>query len=143
MSWTLTCGVKHLVALIQHENSNAVETQIFVANQGVETAGSTDNDVRMGVLVLQELGILLDGSATVEDAGLDVGHVLAEAIVLVANLESQLTGMAHDQDGTLAGDGLDLLKRGQDEDGSFTKTRLGLADYVTSQKSLRNTVLLD
>ena len=138
-----TCGVKHLVTLIQHENPDAVETQIFVANQSVKTAGSADNDVRMGILVLQDLGILLDGSATVEYTSLDVGHVLAEAIILVANLESKFTCMAHNQNRALAGNGLDLLERSQDEDSSLSKTRLGLADNITTQKSLRNAVLLD
>lgn len=139
----LTCSIEHLVTFIEHEDPDAVETQILVANQGVETTGSTDDDMRMGILVLKDLGIFLNGSATVEDAGLNVGHVLAEAVVLVADLESQLASVAHDQNGALASNRLDLLKRGQDEDSSLTETRLGLADDVTSQKSLRNTILLD
>lgn len=97
----------------------------------------------MGVLVLQDLSILLDGSTTVEDAGLDVGHVLGESVVLVANLEGQLTGVAHNQNRALAGDGLDLLESGEDKDSSLSQTRLGLADNITTEKSLGNACLLD
>lgn len=99
--------------------------------------------MRVGVLVLENLGVLLDGSATVEDASLDVGHVLGETVVLVADLESQLTSVAHDQDRAFAGDGLDLLKGCEDEDRSLTETRLGLADDITSEKRLRDTCLLN
>lgn len=99
--------------------------------------------MRMGLLVLEDFGILLDRSTTVEDTSLDVGHVLAEAVVLVANLEGQLAGMAHDQDGTLASNRLDLLKGGKDEDSRLTKTGLGLTDDVASKESLWDTGLLD
>ena len=116
---------------------------MLVAHQGVETTGSTDDDVGVSLLVLEDLGILLDGSTTVEDAGLDVGHVLAEAVVLVANLEGELTSVAHDEDGTLAGDGLDLLKSGKDEDSRLTETGLGLADDITTKHGLGDTCLLN
>lgn len=135
--------VEHLVALIKDKDTNTAQSQELVADQSVKPARCTDNDVRVGVLVLQNLGVLLDGSTTVEDARLDVGHVLGESVVLVANLECQLTGVAHDQDRALAGDGLNLLQSGEDEDSSLSETRLGLADDVTTKKSLRNTCLLD
>lgn len=51
--------------------------------------------------------------------------------------------MAHDQHRALAGDGLDLLESGQDEDSGLSETRLGLADDVTSEKGLRNAILLN
>lgn len=97
----------------------------------------------VGVLVLQDLGILLDGRTTVENTRLDVGHVLGESVVLIANLEGQLTGVAHDQNRALAGDRLHLLKSGEHENSSLSETRLGLTDDVTTKKSLRNTCLLD
>lgn len=116
---------------------------MLVPDEGLQTTGSTDNNMRVSLLVLQDLGILDDGGTTVEDTGLDVGHVLAETVVLVANLESQFTSVAHDQDGALASDRLDLLERGQDEDRRLSKTRLGLTDDVTTKQSLRNTCLLN
>lgn len=97
----------------------------------------------VGVLALQDLGVLLDRSTSVEHAGLDVGHVLGESIVLVANLECQLTSVAHDQNGALAGDRLHLLQRGEHENSSLSKTRLRLTDDITTKESLRNTCLLD
>lgn len=97
----------------------------------------------MSLLVLQDLGILLNGSATIEYAGLDVGHVFGESVVFVANLEGQLTGVAHDQNRTLAGDRLDLLEGGEDEDSRLSEARLGLANDVTAEKGLWNTCLLN
>lgn len=135
--------IEHLVALIKHEDANATQSQELVADQSVKPARRADYDVGVGVLVLEDLGILLDRSTAVEHAGLDVGHVLGESVVLVANLECQLTSVAHDQDGALAGHRLHLLQSGEHENSSLSKTRLRLADDITTQESLRNTCLLD
>ena len=99
--------------------------------------------MRASVLVLQGLHISLDRSTAVEDTRLDVRHVLAEAVVLVANLVSQLTSVAHDNDGDLAVDGLNLLKRGENEDGGLSETRLGLANDITTKQGLGNASLLN
>lgn len=135
--------VKHLIALVQHENADAAEAQDLIAHKGVQAARGAHDDVGARVLVLDRLNVLLDGGAAVEDARLDVGHVLAEAVVLVADLERQLAGVAHDQDGHLAVDGLDLLERRQGEDSRLSETRLGLADDVASEESLGDTGLLN
>lgn len=68
--------VEHLVTLIEHENANAAQAEVLVAHEGVQAARGSDDDVRVSVLVLEELGVLLNGSAAVENAGLDVGQVL-------------------------------------------------------------------
>jgi hypothetical protein len=135
--------VEHLVTLIEHKALDVAQAEVLVAHKGVQTTGSGDNDVRVGLLVLENVDVVLNGSATVEDRGLDVGQVLAETGVLILDLESQLAGVAHDQHRALAVDRLDLLKSGQDENGSFTKTRLGLTKDVGSENCLRNAVLLD
>ena len=97
----------------------------------------------MSILVLEDLGVLLDRGTTIEDSSLDVGHVLGETVVLIADLESQLTSVAHDQDRALASDGLDLLKGRENEHSSLTETRLRLTDDVTTEKGLRDTGLLN
>jgi hypothetical protein len=139
----LTNLVKHLIALVQDEHADVSKTQVLVADKGVETARGADNDVGVSLLVLEDLGILLDGSAAVEDASLDVGHVLAESVVLVADLESQLTSMAHNQDRALSGDRLDLLEGGENKDSRLAETRLGLADDVAAEHGLGNACLLN
>lgn len=116
---------------------------MLVADQCVETTGSGDDDVRVGFLVLENVDVVLDGSTTVEDRGLDVRKVLAESGVLVLDLEGQLTSVAHDEDGALAVHRLDLLEGGQNENGSFTETRFGLTKNVGSKDGLRDAVLLD
>lgn len=135
--------VKHLVALIEHKALDVAQAKVLVANEGVKTTWGGDDDVRVGLLVLEDVDVVLNGSTAVEHSGLDVRQVLAETCILVLDLESQLACVAHNQDGALAVNRLNLLEGGQDEDGSFTKTRLGLAENVGSEDGLRDAVLLD
>jgi hypothetical protein len=88
--------IEHLVALVKHKDANASETESLVADKSLKTTGSADNDVRASVLALESLDVVLDGSAAVEDTGLDVRHVLAESVVLISDLVGQLTSVAHD-----------------------------------------------
>jgi hypothetical protein len=135
--------VKHLVALIENEDLAAVETKVLVSHESVQSAGCGDNDVRVGVLVLQNLGVLLDRGSSVENSGLHIGHVLAETCVFVFDLVSKLTSVAHNQDRGLASDWLDLLEGGENEDSGLTKTRFGLAKDVGTKDGLRDAYLLD
>ena len=68
--------------------------------------------------------------------------VLGEPLVLFTDLEGQLPGVAHDQDGDLAVGGLDLLESGQDEDGRLSHAGLGLAQDVHAQHGLRDALVL-
>ena len=74
---------------------------------------------------------------------LDTGEVLGEPLVLFADLEGQLAGVAHDDDRHLAVDRLQLLQRGQHEDGSLAHSRLCLAQDVHAEDSLRDALVLD
>lgn len=139
----LTGLVKHLVTLIEDEDANAAETQSLVADESFETTRSTHNDVRASLLVLESLNIVLNGGTTVEDSSLDVGHVLAEAVVLITDLVGQLTSVAHDNNGYLSVHRFDLLKSGKNEDSSLSQTGLGLADNVSTEECLGDTGLLD
>ena len=135
--------VKHLVAFIKDEDLAAVETEVLVSNKSIQSTRCGDDDMRMGLLILQNLGIFCDGSSAIENCCLHVRHILAETCVLILDLVSKLTSVAHDQDRSLASDGLDLLESGEDEDGGLTKTRFGLAENVGTQDGLRNANLLD
>lgn len=139
----LTDLVKHLVAFVKNEHTHAAEAQVLVAHKSIKPAWGTDNNVWVRLLVFEDLGILLDRSTAVENTRLDVRHVLAEAVILVPNLESELTSVAHHQHGAFASDRLNLLECRQNEDGSFAETGLGLADDITTKHSLGNTCLLN
>lgn len=128
--------VKHLVTLVKHELLDGAQAKGLLAHQSVETAGSRHDDVRVSLLVLQNLLVLLDGGTAVKDASLDVREVLGEAGVFILDLVGQLSGVAHDEDGAFAIDRLDLLEGGKDKDGGFTKTRLGLGDDIGSEDRL-------
>lgn len=99
--------------------------------------------MRVSLLVLEELLVLFDVGTAIEHRSLDLWHVLAEAGILVSDLECQLAGVAHDQNAHFAVDWLNLLECGQHEDRSLTKTGLGLAKDIGSEDGLRNTDLLD
>jgi hypothetical protein len=139
----LTGLVKHLITLVENEDADAAQAEGLVPNESLEAARGANNDVRASVLVLQRLHILLDGGTAVENTRLNIRHVFAEAVVLIANLVGQLTGVAHDHNRDLAIHWLNLLQSRQDEDGSLSQTGLGLADNVTTEEGLRNASLLN
>jgi len=135
--------VEHLVALVENEDTDAAQTKVLVTNQRIQPAGSTNDNVGVSVLILENLSILGDGSTAVEDPSFDLRHVLAKAGVLVADLKSELTSVAHNKDRALSGNGLHLLEGGKDEDGRLSETRLSLADDVTAKHGLGDTALLN
>jgi hypothetical protein len=142
-SSALTRLIEHLVALIEDENADLAKSKVLIAGESPKTTRSTNDNMGACVLALQDLNILLDGSATVEDTGLDIRKILAEAVVLIANLVGQLTGVAHDNNRNLAIDGLNLLKRGENEDSSLSETGLRLAENICSKQCLRDDTLLN
>jgi hypothetical protein len=135
--------VQHLVTLVENEGLHVAQGQFLVTDQRVQTTGSGHHNVGVGFLVGQDFDVLLDRSTTVEDRSLNIGQVLRETGVLVLNLISELTGVAHDQDLALARNGLQLVEGGENEDRGFTETRLGLAKNVDVQNGSRNANLLD
>lgn len=135
--------LKHLVAFIENEHANVSKAQLLIANQGIHSSGCGDDDVWMSLGLRKHVVILLNWGSTVEYRRLDLWQILCEAGVLILDLERQLASVAHDKDGRLAIDGLNLLEAGENEDGSFAQTRLGLADNVGSKDGLRDTDLLD
>lgn len=92
---TLTELLKHLVTLVQNKVLDVLQVEGFVAHQREDSARRPDHDVRAALL--QDVLVLLDGHATEEHGHLDRGHVLGEALVLLADLKSQLTRVTHDQ----------------------------------------------
>lgn len=144
-SWFLglTDLVEHLVALIENKLLDAAESKMLVSNKRIETSWCGDNDVWVGLLLVQNIDVILDWSTTVEDRSLDVWEVFAESCILVLDLEGQLTCVAHDEDRGFTGDRLDLLEGCQHKDCSLTKTRLCLTKNIRTENGLRNADLLD
>lgn len=97
----------------------------------------------VGILVGESLDIFLHGRPTVENAGLDLGQVLAEAVVLVPYLVRQLTSVAHDENHAFSRNRIDLLQSSKHENRSLAKTGFCLADNIGSKDTLRNADLLN
>lgn len=135
--------VKHLVALVKNKTLDASKTQLLVPDKRVKPSRCADDNVRVCLLVGEELDVLLHWRTTVEDGSLDVRHVLAESGILVLDLVGELTGVAHNQYRGLAIDWLHLLKSRKDEDCSLSETRLGLAEHIGTEDGLWNADLLD
>ena len=74
---------------------------------------------------------------------LDSAHVLREPLVLFADLESQLAGVAHHDNGDLSVLGFQLLQGCKNEYGGLTHAGLGLAQDVHAQNCLGNAFVLD
>ena len=72
-----------------------LQVQRLLARQGQDAAGRADDDV--GAVRLEDLFVLLNGHPPEEDGDLDGVHVLAEALVLLADLERQFSGVAQHQ----------------------------------------------
>ena len=78
------------------------------------------------------------------DCGNHLGHVLAEAIVFVLDLERQLTSVAKAHHKDVAGlRQVELLQGGEDEHSRLAHARLRLADHVHTQDGLRDAFVLD
>ena len=137
----LTQLLQHLVTLVQNKVFQILQTQLLALDQGEDAARSSNNNVR--TVVLQHLLVLGDGHASEEDSDLDILEELAEPLILLADLEGELPGVAHDQHRDLTIHWLNLLERGQHEDCSLAHPRLGLAQNIHTQHRLYNMVKLD
>jgi hypothetical protein len=141
----LTRLVKHLVTLVENKVLQVGEAEMPVTDERIDTSRCTNDDVRVRILVAEELDVLLNGCSTVEDTDLYVRQELGETVVLVPDLVGELTGVAHNQNRSDTGLRLlvHLLEGSEDEDGCLSETRLGLAENVVAEDGLGNCNLLD
>jgi hypothetical protein len=70
----------------------------------------SDDNVRALVRVLEQVTVDFDRQAAEKVADTHILHVRGEAFVLVTDLEGQLAGVAHHQDGYLTVHGFQLLQ---------------------------------
>ena len=91
--FSLTKVSQHFVALVKNEVLDVLEGEGLCLGQSKQTAWSANNNV--GAVLLQNLLILLDRHASKEDSNLHIVGVFAEPLVLLADLEGQLTCVGH------------------------------------------------
>lgn len=96
-------------------------------------------------VVGQGLLVQMDVASSEKHLGLDIGHVLCEADVLLLDLEGKLAGVCDDEDldVLILGILLQHLESGDHEDSGLTHTRLGLAQDVLIRDSTGNARMLD
>ena len=135
--------LKALIALIHHKVTDMGQVHSFFLSQSFHTARGTYNDVRALCRIFAHLTLLLDGQSTEEVAHTDVLHVSGETLILVADLECQLTGVAKNHHRNLTINWFQLLQAGDDEHRGLTHTGLSLANNIHAKNSLRNALVLD
>lgn len=140
MRRTLTQLLQHLVAFVEDEMFEIFQVKLLVANERENSARCADHN--MWRHCLQSLFVLLHWHATEEHPNFNAGHVLAETLVFLADLEGQLTSVAHNQNVDIVVGWFQLLKSCQDEDGGLSHTRFSLAQDVHPQNSLWNAFVL-
>ncbi len=77
--------VEHLIALIENEELALAQVKGNLLSEAQNTTRSTDDNVRR--IILQELAVLSDRMATVENVSLNVTKILLETIELVLDLK--------------------------------------------------------
>ena len=132
--------LQHLVALVKHKVLYVLQVECARTRQRKYAARRADHNVR--AVLFDRLLVLFDAHTAKEHAHLGRGHVLAESLVLLADLKRQLSCVTHDKHGHLAVDNFELLQRGQHKHGRLAHARLGLADHVHAQNRLRYTFVL-
>ena len=95
----LTECFKHLVTFVQDKMLDMFHVEALVADQSQNSSRGSNYNVR--AVCFQDLLVLLDGHATKENGNLHIVSVLAESLVFFADLESQFTSMAEDDDRNL------------------------------------------
>lgn len=116
---------------------------MLALGEGKDSTGRSNDNVRCGLLVLEQLDVVVHGLATVDDLCADLRHVLREALKLVLYLISQLAGVAQDQGAAGLGLFRKVLQHGEHEHGCLSHTRDSLTKDVHSEDGLRDAFLLD
>ena len=92
---TLTQILQHLVTLVQNKVSDTAQTQNLAASQGQQTSWRAHHNV--WTRPLQGVLVSLDGEAPEEHRNLEIGGVLAEALIVLADLIGKFTCVSHHQ----------------------------------------------
>merc|ERR1719318_2554734 len=106
--------LRHLVTLVQDEMFQVLERKFLASDESQNPARGSHHDMR--AVRLQNLLVLGNGKTTEKHSNLHTGQELAEPLVLLTDLEGQLPGVAHHQNGHLAIHRLNLLQSGQNKD---------------------------
>jgi hypothetical protein len=115
---------------------------VLLFDEGEDSSGGSDNNV-WGLKALEELDVVLHGLTTEDNFGSYVFEVCCEADKLVLDLVSKFTSVAQNECRAGLGIFSHVLEYSQDENSGLSHTRDSLAEYIDSENSLGNTLLLD
>jgi hypothetical protein len=130
---------KHLIGLIENEHLHAVGLEEAALDHVLNTAGSTDNNLRT---VLEGLHVLTDTGTTDTSVALNL-HEISNGNNDLLNLLSKLTGRGKDQSLALLDVGVDLLENRDGEGSGLSSTGLGLSNDIVTLDNGHDSTLLD
>jgi len=136
---------QNTITFVQNEVLDVVQLERLLPGEAQDTAGRAHHNVR--TIILDNISVRLDGDTTVEDSSLHLGKVLGEPLILMSNLEGELSCMTQDQDTDLIlsrreGIRIQLMKGCQYKHCCFSHTALSLTYDVHAKYSLRNAFVL-
>ena len=117
---------KHLVSLVKNEHLHAISLEEASLDHVLDTARSSNNDLRS---FLKGLHVIANTGSTNAGVALNV-HEVANGDNDLLDLLSQLTGRSENQSLALLHVGVDLLEDRDGEGGGFAGTGLGLGDNI-------------
>lgn len=124
--------VEEAIALVQHENLQVVHGDVAALGQREDSSWGANHNV-WRVQSLEHLDLAVHGLTTVDHLRAEFVHELGEALKLVLDLISEFSRVAQDEGTAHLGVVRNVLKRGEDEDGSLAHTGDSLAKDVLAK----------
>lgn len=98
-----------------------IKLQILSADQGQDSSGGTNHDMRSCFWVLQKLNVIINWDTTVESGTSDLLEVFCESIEFLLDLIGELSGVAQDEGGSWFWVSfINLVQDGEDKDSGLT-----------------------
>lgn len=119
---------QHFVGLVEDEHLHVVRLEDTTLDHVLDTAGSTDDDLRA---ILESLHVITDAGTTDTGVALNV-HEVTDGDDNLLNLLSQLTSGSEDKGLASLKAGIDLLKDGDGERGGLAGSGLSLGDHIVA-----------
>jgi len=117
---------KHLISLIEHEESQVVSLHKTSLHHIMNTSGGTDDNVDT---TLKDADVIFNQSTTNTSVDLDL-HELTDGVNNISNLHSELTSRGENDTLNVSVSSINDLQCGDSESTSFTGTGLSLSNCV-------------
>ena len=137
----LTHFREHFVTLVEDKDLQVGQVKVTTLNELEDSAWCANNDVWL-LDSLKEGHVLVQRDTAKNYLSADVWHLPLESMELFLDLVGEFSVVAEDKSGAGLRVHWELMQDGQHEDCSLAHTRLGLAQDIDTNHSLRDALLL-